>query len=186
MDQMKGLARLFCHVERVKENWGWFLTLGILLVLFGSFAVAYSCVTTLFSVVLFGAVLLATGVVQIVQAFMARQWSGIFVPILVGLLYSIAGIACLVNPTMSALTLTVIFAVLCFIGGLFKMIASAVMQFESWGWVFFNGVVTMILGLLIYSEWPMSGLIVIGLFVGIDMILSGWSWILLSLAAKRA
>ena len=186
MDQMKGLARLFCHVERVKENWGWYLTLGILLVLFGGFAIAYSACTTIFSVVLFGAVLLATGVVQIVQGIMARQWSGIFVSILVGLLYSFAGVVCLVNPAISAMTLTMLFAVLCFIGGLFKMIASSVMQFEAWGWVFFNGLVTMILGLLIYSEWPMSGLVVIGLFIGVDMILSGWSWILLSLAAKRA
>ena len=52
------------------------------------------------------------------------------------------------------------------------------------GMVFFNGVVTFLLGAMIYANWPLSGLWVIGLFIGVDLILAGWSWVLLSLTAR--
>lgn len=185
MNQMGGLTRLFRDAERVRQNWGWFLLFGILLVILGGVAVSYSVATTLFSVVLFGALLTTTAVVQIIQAFMARKWSGVFLPVLVGILYGIAGLLCIFRPEMSAVSLTLIFSVLLFIGGLFKMITSLVMQFEQWGWVFFNGLITLLLGILIYSEWPISGLFIIGLFIGIDLILAGISWIVLSIAAKE-
>ena len=60
------------------------------------------------------------------------------------------------------------------------------MRFEHWGWVLFNGLITFVLGLMIYQQWPLAGLWIIGLFVGIDMILSGWSWLLLSLSARKS
>lgn len=185
MDQNRGLTRLFCEAERVRENWGWFFCLGIILTLLGLVAISYSTVTTLFSVVLFGALLTSSGIVQIVQAFLARKWSGIFLSVLVGVLYTLAGVLCIVKPEMSAISLTLLFSVLCFIGGLFKMLASAMMRFEKWGWVFFNGLITLLLGMLIYGEWPVSGLFIIGLFIGIDMILAGMSWIMLSLVARK-
>lgn len=185
MNQMRGLTRLFSEDASVGKNWGWFFSLGLLLVILGGFAMSYSVATTLFSVVLFGILLASTAVVQLVQAFLARKWSGLFLSVLLAILYGIAGVLCIIRPEMSAVSLTLLFSMLCFIGGLFKMITSAVMRFESWGWVFFNGLITLILGLLIYSEWPMSGFFIIGLFIGIDLILAGISWIFLSLAARN-
>lgn len=184
-NQPLGLSRMFRDAHRVRENWVWFLVFGILLVILGGVAISYSVTTTLFSVVLFGALLATGGVVQFIQAFLARKWSGIFLSVLVGLLYLIAGALCMVQPEMSAITLTLIFSVLCFISGLFKMLTSLLMRFESWGWVFFNGFITMLLGILIYAGWPMSGLVVIGLFIGIDLVLAGWAWIILSIAAQK-
>jgi uncharacterized membrane protein HdeD (DUF308 family) len=64
------------------------------------------------------------------------------------------------------------------------MLSSVLIRFEQWGWVFFNGLITFLLGVMIYSDWPLSGLWVIGMFIGIDLILTGWSWIVLSLAAR--
>ena len=53
------------------------------------------------------------------------------------------------------------------------------------GLLLFNGIITLILGILIWAEWPFSGLWVIGTLVGIDAIFTGWTWILLSLKAKN-
>ncbi len=59
------------------------------------------------------------------------------------------------------------------------------MRFPHWGWVLFNGIITLILGIIIWRQWPVSGLWVIGLFIGIDLIISGWAWIMLSFAARQ-
>lgn len=152
----------------------------------GMIVIGSASVATLFSVVLFGFLLVGAGLVQIVQAILAREWHGLFISLLLAILYTVTGVLCITKPALAAIDLTFLIAAFCFIGGLFKIIASCVMRFASWGWVFFNGLVTFFLGVLIYAEWPLSGLWLIGTFVGIDMLLSGWSWLLLSLQAKRA
>jgi uncharacterized membrane protein HdeD (DUF308 family) len=57
-------------------------------------------------------------------------------------------------------------------------------RFHGWGWVLANGIVTLILGVLIWREWPESALWVIGMFVGIDMLFAGWSWVMTALAVR--
>lgn len=173
------------EVEGISKKWGWFLALGILLVLLGAAAISTAFYSTIFTMIILGFFLLCGGVVQIFQAVLARKWSGFFLALLLGILYIITGFISISKPAEAAVGLTLLIAVLCFVGGLFRMITSLVLRFEYWGWVFFNGLVTFILGILIYSEWPISGLWVIGLFVGIDLILAGWSWILLALSAQN-
>jgi uncharacterized membrane protein HdeD (DUF308 family) len=58
------------------------------------------------------------------------------------------------------------------------------MRFPQWGWVLLNGIVTLVLGILVWRRWPASGYRIIGLFIGVDFILSGWSWVMLSLAER--
>lgn len=147
--------------------------------------ISSSYYATVFSVVFFGFFLLAAGIVQIVQAFLASKWSGLFLSLLVGILYAVTGVLAIARPEVTAVALTFWIAALCFAAGLFKMMASLILRFDQWGWVFFNGLVTFLLGLMIYSSWPLSGLWVIGLFIGVDLILSGLSWIALSLTGRR-
>lgn len=175
----------FRDIEGIRENWGWFFALGLLLILLGCAVIGSSYYATLFSVVLLGFFLITAGIIQLAQAFMARQWSGLLFLLLLGVLYIVIGFFCVAKPTVTAVTLTLWIAALCFIAGLFRMISSLVIQFDQWGWVFFNGLVTFLLGVIIYSNWPISGLWVIGLFIGIDLILAGCSWIMLSLTAKE-
>lgn len=173
------------EVEGISKNWGWFLALGILLVLLGAGVISSAFYATIFTMIILGVFLLCGGVVQIFQAFLARRWTGFFLSLFLGILYIVTGFICLTKPAEAAIGATFLIAALCFVGGLFRMITSLVLRFEHWGWVFFNGLITFILGVLIYSQWPVSGLWVIGLFVGIDLILSGWTWILLSLSAQN-
>jgi uncharacterized membrane protein HdeD (DUF308 family) len=179
-----GLTTHFHEVEEIRKNWGWFLALGLLLTILGGMVIQTSYVATVFSIMLFGALLTGAGIVQFIQSFLARKWSGLFLMLLLGLLYIVTGLFCLAKPATAAITLTFWIAAFCFIGGLFRMITSLVLRFRQWGWVFFNGLVTFILGAIIYADWPISGLWVIGLFIGVDMVLSGWSWILLSLTSR--
>lgn len=179
------LEKSCCHgIGPIQKHWGWFLVLGIVLVALGLAMISSAYYTTIFSVVFLGALLLAAGFVQIVQAFMAHKWSGLFFSLLIGILYLVVGFFCVTKPTQAAVALTFWLAAFFFIAGLFRMISAAILRFENWGWVFFNGLITFILGVMIYSEWPISGLWVIGLFLGIDIILSGWTWIMLALSCK--
>lgn len=179
-----GLTNCFREIESVKKNWGWFLLLGILLIMLGAAIMSSAFYATVFSVMLFGAFLFIAGIVQIVQGIMARKWRGLFLSLLLGVLYLVTGALCLAEPAAAALGLTLWIAAFCVIAGLFRIIASLTYRFDHWGWVLFNGIVTLILGILIYSQWPVSGLWVIGLFIGIDLILAGWSWVMLSLTAR--
>lgn len=184
--EKKGLSNHFRETESVRKNWGWFFVLGLVLIALGGLVINAAVAATLFSMFFFGFLLIGAGLVQIVQAFMARQWSGLFLSLLLGILYCVTGALCVLRPAEAAINITLLITGFCFVSGLFKIVTSLMMQFEQWGWVFFNGLVTFILGLMIYQQWPLSGLWIIGLFVGIDMILSGWSWLLLSLCARNA
>lgn len=183
-DKETGLTNYFGEIEDVRKNWGWFFALGILLVLLGISVISSSVYATVFSVMLFGIFLMGSGIVQIIQAFLARKWSGLFLALLLGLLYLVVGFLCATKPAVTAVSLTLWIAVFFFIAGLFRMFYALILRFDQWGWFFFNGLITFILGVLIYSDWPLSGFWVIGLFIGIDLILSGWTWVVLSLTAR--
>jgi uncharacterized membrane protein HdeD (DUF308 family) len=174
----------FQDIEESRQNWSWFLALGILLIVLGCAIIGTSFYKTLLSIVLLGCFLIAGGVIQIIQAVLARRWSGLFLSLALGLIYIIAGFLCVLQPYTTAITLTFWIAVFCFVVGLYKMAASAIIRFENWIWFFVGGLIIFLLGFIIYNNWPLSGLWVIGLFIGIDMILSGLIWVGLALEAR--
>jgi uncharacterized membrane protein HdeD (DUF308 family) len=180
------LVNNFRQIDDVRRSWSWFFILGLFLIALGVGIIGASYYATIFSIILLGIFLIAGGFIQIMQAFLARKWSGFFLSLLLGLLYLITGLLCLVRPAEIAITLTLWIAAFCFIAGLFRMLTSLFLRFEHWGWVFFNGLITFLLGWMIYASWPLAGLWVIGLFIGVDMILSGWSWLILSLHARSS
>lgn len=172
-------------VEVIRKDWGWFLAFGIFLVLLGSLAVGSATFTTLFTVTFLGALLLIAGVTKVIHSLWARKSDNFGFSLLTGLLYGVTGGLILWNPATSAIALTLLIATLFIVSGIAKMLGSALIRFSEWGWVFFSGLVSLVLGGLILAEWPVSGLWVIGLFVGIDLIIGGWAWIITSLTARR-
>jgi uncharacterized membrane protein HdeD (DUF308 family) len=170
----------------LRRSWGWFLVLGILEIILGTVAVGASVFATEVTVVFFGWLLLTGGVLSAGHAFWRKQWKGVFFELATGILYVVAGLMMVGNPLAAALTLTLLIAMFLLIQGLFRIIVALSGHLEHWGWVMLNGIITAGLGILIWRQWPSSGLWVIGLFVGIEMILYGWSLVMLSLIAKGA
>jgi uncharacterized membrane protein HdeD (DUF308 family) len=179
------LVQSVLDVQTFKKNWGWFLALGILLVILGVFAAGASVFTTLVSVILLGSLLVVGGVAKIIYSIWLRRWSGFIPNLLVGILYAVVGGYTLMHPAASAVALTLLIAILFLISGIFRVASSLSLQFENWGWVLFSGLISIALGAMILAEWPQSGLWVLGLFIGIDLIFSGWTWIFLSLGARN-
>jgi len=169
--------------DKVREGWGWFLALGILMLILGIAALGMEVALTITSMIFFGAMLLAGGVLEIIAAFRGLGWSGLLYHLLVGILYLVVGLLALMNPVEAAASLTLLIAAAFMVGGFFRIFASLSLRFHNWGWALLSGIVAVLLGLIIWRQWPVSGLYIIGLFIGIELILNGWAMIMFSVAA---
>lgn len=172
-------------LKQLKENWNWYLILGISLVVVGTLALIFSYATTLFSVIYLGIFLMVIGVIEGIQSFKLSQWSNFFLHLFLGILYFIGGLFLIIYPTINAVSLTLLLAVFLIVSGILKIFFAFTKKTPHKGALIFSGILTVILGCLILYQWPLSGLWVIGMFVGIDAIVTGWTWILLSLQAKK-
>jgi uncharacterized membrane protein HdeD (DUF308 family) len=182
---MNGYTLEAVDMKAVGQHWGWFLAKGILMIVIGTLALGSYMMVTLFSMIFLGWLMIFAGVVEAVHAFWKKEWGGLFLNLLVGVLYVVVGFMVLANPAASAVTLTLVMAIFFILDGIFRIIIAVTMHFPRWGWMLFNGIVTLILGIIIWQQWQQFGLRIIGLFIGIDLIISGWAWVMLSLASRR-
>jgi len=163
------------------QNWGWFLALGIGLVLLGIAAVIRSVKATIVSMSFLGWLLLIAAVMETAQAFLVGKWEGLFLHLLAAVLFGVTGALLVTRPAISAEVATPFMALFFLMSGLFQLVSSVVIQLPGWGWHTLNGIITFALGILILAEWPVSGLWAIGVFVGIDLVFFGWAWVALAL-----
>jgi uncharacterized membrane protein HdeD (DUF308 family) len=171
-------------MQELHQYSGFYLGLGIALVVLGIIGIVWSVTVTLVSVVFLGVLLIVGGVVQAGHAFGSRSWSGFFTHLLAAILYVVVGCLAVTRPAIGAISLTLLLAAFFLVGGLYKFFGALFTRFPSWGWVMLNGVIEVILGILIAAQWPISGLWVIGMFIGIDLLLSGWSFIMLGTTTR--
>lgn len=177
----------FAHeLQSLRDRWCWFLALGIAMVVFGTIAIGSACIATVATTWLFGFLLLAGGISEIVSSFWAGRWSGTLTHLLIGILYAVVGLMIIDHPANAAVQLTLIIAIFLVFSGIFRIVFALSERFTGWGWVLLNGAVSLLLGMLVYKQWPASGLWIIGLFVGIELIFNGWAWIMLSFGLKQA
>lgn len=175
----------YLGVKRFRENWAAFFVLGIILLILGVLAIVGANFVTLTTIIFFGILLTIGGVLQILYSIWGRKGQGFAQTLLSGILYTIVGVLLLTHPTVSAIAITLLLAAFYTVSGVYKIVLSLFTPVIQWGWLLFSGLVSLALGLLIWSEWPSSGLWLIGLFIGIDLIIVGWYWIMLSLTAKN-
>lgn len=172
--------------DALHRHGGWFLVLGVVLIVLGAIALAYDVLATVASVLVFGWLLLIGGVVEIVHGFQTHRWGGFFLHLLGGLLFLVAGLLFIANPLAAALTLTLFLGAFLLLGGLFEIIGALRLRAPHWGWQVLGGAITTVLGVLLWAQWPVSGLWFIGFAVGISLIFRGWSWLMLGMMARRA
>lgn len=172
-------------IMQFKENSSWYLILGLLLVVLGSLAIIFSAWSTIVSVIYLGSMLVALGLFKAIKAYKVSKWSNFFLNIFLSVLYTVFGFFIVFYPGINAITLTLFFAILFIISGITRIIFAIGKYTPQRGLLIINGIITLILGGLIWYQWPSSGLWVIGTFVGIEAIFTGFNWIMLSLHAKE-
>jgi len=179
------IRREFSHL---RSQWWWLLLLGVLMAVCGTAVLAFPGLTAMTSasvVIMLGIILMIAGLGTIITAFWAGRWSGLLVQLLIGILYLVAGISIADRPGQSTVFLTMFLAAMFIVGGIFRVTAALVIRFPHWGWTLLNGVVTMLLGIIIFRHFPEAALWLIGTLVGVDLLLQGWSWIALALAIRQ-
>jgi uncharacterized membrane protein HdeD (DUF308 family) len=174
------------RVESLREIWSFLMGMGIALMILGMAAIGSSFIATLATVLMFGMLLLLGGLFQVVTAFWGRSWQGFFLHMLAGVVYLIVGVFMIDNPMETAVGLTLLVAAGLLVGGILRIVLSLVERFDGWGWTLLNGAISLLLGVAIWRQWPLSGLWIIGLFVGIEMLFSGLSWVMLGLYVRSA
>jgi uncharacterized membrane protein HdeD (DUF308 family) len=168
------------------HNWGWLLAQGILLVVLGTIGLGMTIWLTLASVFIFGVFLVIGGGVQIFQTFKCKGWGSILWHGLIGVLYMLAGLSIMTDPLAASTLFTLLLAgALVGIGVVRLIMAFQLRGVKNWGWPLIGGIAAIALGFMILARWPVSGLWVIGLFVAIEMIFGGWSYIFIALGAKE-
>jgi uncharacterized membrane protein HdeD (DUF308 family) len=176
------------ELQHLRSSWWWFLLLGILLVVCGTGAIVFPVVSSLAAMTVLTAILMVAGVVTIIGAFWAGKWSGILVQLLVGIVYLAAGFAISEKPFVTIVLITVFLAVTFIVLGAFRALAALLIRFPQWGWALLNGVITFLAGMIIYRQvesLPLKAFWVIGLLVGLEMLLNGLTWIMLSMEIRR-
>jgi uncharacterized membrane protein HdeD (DUF308 family) len=173
-------------LEELRKNWGWLLAWGILLEVLGIVGLGNLFAVTVATAFFVGLLMVAYGVVEVIQAFRHRRWSGFFLFFFGGLLSIVAGLVVIWNP-MGGLAVLTLFVAMYFLAlGVVRIVAVLSARHPGWGWGLLNGVVSVVLGVMIWNRWPASSLWIIGMFVCIDMILEGWNYVMLALVARKA
>jgi uncharacterized membrane protein HdeD (DUF308 family) len=171
-------------LHELQQHRGWLLACGIISVIAGMAAIAYSVIATLVSVIFLAWLLIFVGVLEGAYAIRHRERGHLVLYILEALLAIVIGALLLQSPERGAIVLTLLLASYFVIAGILRIVGALALRLPHWGWLLANGVISLALGIFVWGGWPVTGLWVIGLFLGINMIFSGWARVMLALALR--
>ena len=164
----------------------WSIALSVLLIIAGLFAILVPSISGIAITLVFGWAMVFSGITHFIFAFKTHTTGGRIWELLVGAVYVFTGFVLLLHPLDSLLVLTLVLAYYLF----FEAIVEVIQYFQlrprhGAVWLLVDGIITFILAVMIWRAWPVSSVWVIGTLVGISMLFSGFSRLMLSLAAKR-
>lgn len=162
-------------LSELHRSWGWFLALGIVFILCGAFCIVADIATTFATVLFFGWLLLVSGIAALIHAFTAGSWRGSLLYLLSALLRGFTGFLLIRYPAAGAISLTLVLASFFVVGGLFRSIGAGMVQFPRWGWSVFSGILSVVLGVMLLLQLPVSSVWFIGFAIGVDLIFEGGS-----------
>jgi len=141
---------------------------------------------TVASVFVVGIMMIVAGVAEVINAFQIKSWGKFLLWALLGVLYIIAGFVTFENPLFAAVLLTLLLGASLIASGIMRIFLAFGMKAEApWIWIALSGVITLLLGLLILARWPVNSIYILGLFLGIDLIMAGASWLGLGFGLRR-
>lgn len=164
-------------VAHLKSRWGWFVGFGALSALLGVAALTLVGTATIFSVYMIALFMILVGGTEIVLGVNSHIWANRIVLVLLGLLYIVAGAFALANPLTGAAAFTLLLGAALLATGLMRIYFGVKLPHGASGFVVVAGLITSLLGLLILLGWPENSLFVLGIFLGVDLLFYGASWI---------
>ena len=173
-------------IEIVRHASTWSIIWGMLLIIFGMLAVGSPFLAAVAVNVVIAWLIVLAGVVHLILAFQAHRAGSLIWKLLVGLAYLFFGVYLILHPVLGVVSLTLVLASLFLVEGILNIILFFKMRPAGGrSWVLVDGIVTLLLGLMIYMQWPSSSAWAIGILVGVSMIISGVTRVMLSLALRK-
>lgn len=165
-------------VERLREKWAALTAFGVLLVVLGVAALFFSLIATIVTVTLNGVLFLIAGAAEIGIGMHAREWGRFFLWVIGGLVYVAAGVLCVVNPVLASAALTLLLGAGLIVAGVVRtFLAFQLPADHPRVLVFLAAAVTILLGLIIVTHWPLDSVYVLGTLLGVDLLFHGVGWV---------
>jgi uncharacterized membrane protein HdeD (DUF308 family) len=161
------------EIAKVRKSWGWFLVVGILLMILGALCIVKAQTATAFSILVLGWILVISGVFWIINSVLTITWPIFFLYLLNGLIRVGVGYLLIRHPNAGAEGVTMVIAILLIVGGLFRTAGAIVIKFPYWGWTLFSGLVAVALGVYVLAIYPVASTFFIGIVIGVDLIFDG-------------
>ncbi len=174
-------------MDNTHEIWGyrgWLLACGCISIVAGMAAIAYSVIATLVSVIFLAWLMIFCGFLEGAYAVRHRERGHLILYLLEALLAIVIGALLLRSPVSGAIALTMLVATYFVISGIFRIVGALALRLPHWGWLLTSGIVSLVLGIIVWGGWPVTGLWVLGMFIGIHLIFSGWARVMLALALR--
>jgi len=173
-------------LNSMKKASGWSIALGVLMMVAGLIAMVEPGVSGLFIALIVGWSAIFNGFAQIVYGFRTHGGAHVALEIILGIIYIIAGVYLVMHPLGSLLALTLLLACFLLVYGIFALVLAFRMRpHNGWGWVLFDGIITILLGALIWKHWPINSEWVVGTLFGISIFISGVTRLMVSLAIRN-
>jgi len=164
-------------VGAMPERRGWRLGLGIAMVVLGVLALASAPLAGIVSAVVLGLALLTAGGVALIGVFRSDSVAEALLMVILTVMLAFTGFGLLVDPVRALTSITILLGTFLLLSGVARIVIALFDRRGRWGWAVLHGLVNLFLGVLIFAKWPLSGLMAIGLFIGIELIVVGVSWI---------
>lgn len=170
-----------------KRAWGWVLGLGILFIILGCIGISMVVGLTVLSMMFFGALLIIAGFSNVLDVLKHKDWKGMIWQAFIAVLYIAGGCLVFYDPLLASSIITALLAGVLIVIGITRIImAMSLRSAEGWAWLMLAGVTALILGVLILIHWPVSGLWFIGLFLAMELIVTGWTYVFIAFALRKA
>jgi len=149
-------------------------TYGVIAIVLGILAMLAPGLTGLSVAFLLGVIVLAAGIVRIVWAFQAGTFGKGLAGFAIGVLTLICGVLLVANPLFASGVLTILLALYFICDGVFEIVVAVQCKpLEGWGWLLFGGIVSLLLGLMIWGQYPLAGAWAMGILIGIKLFMVG-------------
>jgi uncharacterized membrane protein HdeD (DUF308 family) len=170
-------------IDRIRKNTTWAIVIGVLLIIGGIIAMLSPVIAGMSVALMVGWLFIFGGILQVIFAFRAKAG---FVAIIVGLLTLAAGVYMIMNPGVAIASLVLFMAIYLIVTG----IAEAIMAFsarpeDGWGWVLFSAVTSVLLGGLMFTQFPVAGAMAIGILLGLKLLFFGLMLVMIAFKVRK-
>jgi uncharacterized membrane protein HdeD (DUF308 family) len=174
--------------QSVKEHWRMFLIQGVLLAVLGTLAIAVPVVASVTVAAFLGWLLFFAGAMRAFSLFRAPHAPGYWSSLLLSVLMAILGLVIALFPLPGAITLAMLLTVYFIVHGISSFSLAFAMKGHTGRWVLLlvSGVIDFLLAGLVIAGWPGSSVFILGIYVGINLLFTGFALISAALGARSA